>query len=98
MYEPTLPLTMQGAETALTEGMREIEAGETSFDLAATTVVDSVSVAILLAWQRAGQMRGGRLEFRNLPIELRSLATLYGVAELLGFAPEVAKEYAPQRH
>jgi phospholipid transport system transporter-binding protein len=40
-------------------------------------------VALLLAWQREAQARGARLTLSGLPAALRSLATLYGVDELI---------------
>lgn len=79
-------LTIASAKTALAEGVAAIEAGQTEFDLAGLTSVDSASVAILLAWQRAAQERGTRLQFLNPPASLLSLAGLYGVAQLLPFA------------
>ena len=83
MYLANLSLTMQESRAALESGLRAIEAGETSIDLAAATAMDSTGVAIMLAWQRAAQARGARLEFHNLPPVLVSLAALYGVEDLL---------------
>lgn len=94
MYQPDFPLTMQETGVALTEGLRTIEAGETIIDLAAIAVVDSSGVAILLAWQRAAQARGAKLDFRNPPAALCSLAALYGVEDLLRLEPE----HSPPRH
>ncbi len=95
MYQPGLPLTMQTAKSALAEGLRAIEAGKMDFDLAMATAVDSASVAILLAWLRAAQARGMMLDFRNPPAALCSLASLYGVSELLQLP---AQETIAQRH
>jgi phospholipid transport system transporter-binding protein len=85
---------MQDAGQVLAEGLRALAAGEAGFDLGAVSAADSAAVAILLAWQRAAQARGVNLEVRNPPPALRSLATLYGVDELLPFA----REFAQQRH
>lgn len=86
MTSPSLVLTIASARTALAEGLAAIDAGQTEFDLSGLTSVDSASVAILLAWQRAAQERGARLQFLNPPASLLSLAGLYGVRELLPFA------------
>ncbi|MEA5097624.1 MAG: STAS domain-containing protein [Burkholderiaceae bacterium] len=83
MLETALPLTLQNARTALAEGLRAIEAGQTAFDLSRVEALDSAAIAILLAWQRAARARGTNLDFHNPPSVLCSLAALYGVAELL---------------
>ncbi len=98
MYQPENPLTMQGADTALTDGLRVIESGETAFDLSSCESVDSAAVALLLAWQRAALMRGANLTFENPPANLRSLATLYGVEDLLHFHPEDSQKSSLLRH
>ena len=54
-----------------------------TIDFSAITAVDSSAVALLLEWRRQALARGKTLEFVNLPPNLRALATLYGVAELI---------------
>ena len=83
MYQASHAMTTTDAATALTAGMQAIESGETDFDLAAVTAVDSAAVAVLLAWRRAAQARDARLDFCNPTEALCSLAALYGVSELL---------------
>ena len=95
MFQPSQPLTMQTAQSALAEGLHAIEIGQTDFDLAALSVVDSASVAILLAWVRAAHHRGVTLGVHNPPAALSSLAALYGVSELLQLP---VQETAAQRH
>lgn len=93
MYNANLPMTMNSANAALAEGLRLIELGETSFDLAAIEAVDSSALAVLIAWQRAAQARGGRVDFSNPPDALTSLAQLYGVSEILNLPEhEIAQE------
>ena len=79
-------LTFANAEAALAEGLRAIESGRDEFDLAGMTSVDSTGVAVLLAWQRAAQLRGMRLRLLNPPPGLLSLSESYGVSALLSFA------------
>jgi len=50
-------------------------------DLAEVTEVDSAAVSLLLEWRR--QAQNTTLRFANLPTALKSLADLYGVAELI---------------
>lgn len=83
MFRPTLTLTVNTAKTALEAGLRAIESGQTEINLAQLTAVDSAAVATLLAWQRAARERGTALKFSNLPVNLKSMIELYGVADLL---------------
>jgi phospholipid transport system transporter-binding protein len=76
-------LTATNATAVLAQGLAAIEAGQTEIDLAGLQTVDSAAVAVLLAWQRAAQARNASLKYRNLPANLCSLATLYGVEGFL---------------
>jgi ABC-type transporter Mla MlaB component len=40
----------------------------------------------LLEWQRGAKARGWQVRYANLPANLRSLAEVYGVLELLSLA------------
>jgi phospholipid transport system transporter-binding protein len=53
-------------------------------DCAAVAAVDSAAVAVLLALTRGATARGAKLDFANLPAPLLSLASLYGVEEIIG--------------
>lgn len=83
MYHPTQSLTISNARPALHAGLEAIASGQTEMDLAGLTQVDSAGVATLVAWQRAAQERKQSLVFHNLPHNLKSLAWLYGVADML---------------
>lgn len=48
---------------------------------------DSSAIAVLLECRREAQIQGKSFSVRGLPERLRSLAALYGVAELLPAAP-----------
>jgi phospholipid transport system transporter-binding protein len=98
MYQPSIPLTMLSARTALEEGLRVIESGETSIDLAEVSGVDSAALAILLVWQRSAKARGTELNLSNASSTLLSLATLYGVSDLLKFSSGDSGEVGSQRH
>ena len=69
----------EAGESALASGARVV-------DLAKVTDADSSAVAILLAWVRAAQEREQDISILGTPDNIRSLATLYGVAELLPLA------------
>lgn len=77
---PMVITTVSGLREA---GEAAIVAGAAVVDLAAVSDADSAAVALLLAWLRAAQERGQPLAISHAPDSIRSLATLYGVAELL---------------
>jgi phospholipid transport system transporter-binding protein len=83
MFQPAETLTVDSANGALEAGLRAIADGQAEIDLARLTAVDSAGVATLLAWQRAAHDRQKPLHFTNVPANLRSLAELYGVADLI---------------
>lgn len=83
MFCPAEALTVNTAARVLEEGLSAIAAGQLEFDLSQLKTVDSAAIATLLAWQRASAAGGKHLIFRNFPPNLRSLADLYGVSELL---------------
>ncbi|RFP24600.1 STAS domain-containing protein [Duganella sp. BJB488] len=76
-------LTVLNASAALERGLAALKAGQTVFDLRHVLTVDSVAVSVMLAWQRAAQDAGIKLELKNLPPALQSLTKLYGVCSLL---------------
>ena len=75
---------MGNAAEIVAAGLDAIERGDASFDLSPVATCDSSAVAVVLAWQRAARARGVTLELSGLPAGLASLATVYGVAPLLG--------------
>ena len=52
-------------------------------DLSKVETVDSAAVSLLLSWVRQSQHHGIALSFANVPQNLSSLASLYGVLDLL---------------
>jgi len=75
---------MANAGEIAAAGVEAIRAGDASFDLSAVGSCDSSAVAVVLAWQREAAARGLPLQLSGLPPGLVSLATVYGVAPLLG--------------
>lgn len=78
------PLTIRNAAAVLEEGRKLFAVDGVAVDLAEVTEVDSAAVSLLLEWRRAAEGRNQRIEFLNLPDNLKSLAELYGVTDLLG--------------
>jgi phospholipid transport system transporter-binding protein len=84
---PLESLTFQTARGALERGLAALRAGQTVFDLNSVKLSDSSGVAVLLEMQRQARKAGVAVSFINLPLSLRSLATLYGVDALLAESP-----------
>ncbi len=82
-------LTLETAKTAslLFNGQLHAVAGDRLVvDLAQVEAVDSSAVSLLLQWSRQARENGVQLSFVNLPTNLRSLANLYGVTEVLSIS------------
>jgi phospholipid transport system transporter-binding protein len=78
------PVTIANVQSLLEEGARRIQGPEVTLDLAGVTEVDSTAVSLLLEWRRQAARASRSLRYLNVPRNLRSLAELYGVTELLG--------------
>lgn len=79
----TVPLVMANARGLLDAGRAFLKPGDVLFDLAAVIEADSSALAIMLGLVRAAAPLGASVSFCNVPAGVRSLADLYGVAELL---------------
>ncbi len=77
------PLTIDNITAVLEESARVFNGPQLTIDLAEVTEVDSSAVSLLLQWQRAARQAGRTVTFANLPANLKSLAVLYGVADLI---------------
>lgn len=78
---------MESARQLFDEGAALQQRFPRIVDFAGVDEVDSSAVALMLAWLRAAEARDARLSFINLSPQLRSLTTLYGVAELIPTTP-----------
>jgi len=57
-----------------------------AIDCAGLKDFDSTVLTVLLAWQKQLQLDGRQIGIQNAPEKLRVLASVYGVAELLGLS------------
>jgi phospholipid transport system transporter-binding protein len=82
------PMVIANARTLLEAGRLVLRARmlPTELDLAAVAEVDSSALSVLLAWLRTADEHGFALRIAHPPASLISLATLYGVSELLPLA------------
>ena len=76
-------MTLSAAKGLLAEGKTFLSRADAVFDLAGVTDVDSSGLAVVFGWQRAAQQLGKNIRIANPPHNLRSLADVYGVSELL---------------
>jgi phospholipid transport system transporter-binding protein len=74
----------------LTQACGRDDAATLAVDASGLQRFDSSALAVLLACRRAAQADGKGFELRGAPAPLLALAALYGVADLLKFAPPQA--------
>ena len=80
------PITVGSVVELLAQGNGLFTAPQVTVDLAAVTEVDSSALSLLLEWRREAGRNGRSIRYVNLPANLKSLAKLYGVTDLLGEA------------
>ena len=80
------PITVDNVVALLALGNGLFGAPQVTVDLAAVTDVDSSALSLLLEWRREADRNRRAVRYLNLPANLKSLAQLYGVTELLGEA------------
>jgi phospholipid transport system transporter-binding protein len=79
-------ITIDNVTAVLEESARTFVAPRLIIDLSGVSEVDSTALSLLLEWRRSAAAAQRVIAFTNLPANLRSLADLYGVSELLGAA------------
>lgn len=77
------PLTAKEVSGLFAEGAPSFEGGECIVDFAGVESIDSTALGLLLSWLRAAQRAQAKLTLTNVPSNLRSLASTYGVATAL---------------
>jgi phospholipid transport system transporter-binding protein len=76
-------LTMATVQTALAEGRQLFDGPQVQVDLSRVTEVDSSALSLLLEWERVASRGGGTMRYTDVNANLKSLAVLYGVNDLL---------------
>ena len=77
------PMTMANAPALLAAGRAALQPGLMVFDLSAVREADSSALAVMLGWLRVADASRSTVRFARIPDGVRSLAELYGVADLL---------------
>lgn len=67
-------------------GLEQIDRNGLIVDLSAVEESDSSALSLLLEWHREAKARGFSICYANLPENMRSLADVYGVLELIPVA------------
>lgn len=77
--------TIDNAAALLDSGLAQLSAEVREVDLQGLDDVDSATLGLMLEWQRAARAQhNAQLRFLNVPDNLKSLALLYDVNEMLG--------------
>lgn len=76
-------LDMNTVPVLFATGMKHLVSDDLQVDFSRVEAVDSAAVAMLLGWTRAAQQGQRELRVTSLPVDLLSLARLYGVDDLL---------------
>jgi phospholipid transport system transporter-binding protein len=76
-------LTMATVQTALAEGRQLFDGPQVQVDLSRITEVDSSALSVLLEWVRVASGGGRTMRYMDCAANLKSLAVLYGVSDLL---------------
>jgi phospholipid transport system transporter-binding protein len=76
-------MCMPQVESLLDESASIPATKEIEIDLAAVSDVDTATISLLFEWIRQAHSRKCKVVYTNLPENLESLATLYGVLELI---------------
>ena len=90
MASIALPARITMAEASATLAMLQpllAAADAPVIDAAPLAELDTAALAVLLDCRRQAMARGKALQVVGVPAKLRQLATLYGVADLLGLQP-----------
>lgn len=82
-WQPTAALTFDTAAAMREEARRVLTDGALRIDLGQVPQADSAALALLLDICREAAARQQAVDIVGMPAGLRSLAELYGVAELL---------------
>jgi phospholipid transport system transporter-binding protein len=75
---------MGNVTAVLEESSKLFASSNLLVDLAGVTEVDSAAVSLLLEWRREAAKANRRIDYANVPANLKSLAELYGVSHLIG--------------
>lgn len=74
---------MDNANAILNQSNAFLMTDAIEIDFSEVTDVDTAALSLILEWQRRAVASNGTVSFTNLPANLTSLATLYGVTDFI---------------
>jgi phospholipid transport system transporter-binding protein len=80
------PVTLDNVTAVIREGRDAFAGADAVVDLSGLENVDSAAISMMLEWMRDAARNGRRVRFAGLPENLRTLAKVYGVLEVLPLA------------
>ncbi|HEX6829084.1 MAG TPA: STAS domain-containing protein [Burkholderiales bacterium] len=80
------PVTLENVTAVVQEGRDAFAGSDVVVDLSGLANVDSTAISMMLEWMRDAARGGRRMRYANLPENLRTLAKVYGVLEVLPLA------------
>lgn len=84
MWNLSGDVLMDNANSILVESNAFLmDKDEIQVDFSEVGSVDTAAISLMLEWQRRAMASHCQITFSNLPANLSSLATLYGVAEFI---------------
>lgn len=79
-------VTMDNVKSLLEAGLQQLNPELKEIDFSGLEEVDSSAISMVLEWLRVSQSRDLQLRLVNMPDNMKSLASLYGVLELIPFS------------
>ena len=76
-------VTMGNVKSVLEAGLQQLGPELKEVDFSGLEEVDSSAISMVLEWLRVSQSRNLQLRIVNMPDNMKSLAALYGVLELI---------------
>lgn len=77
------PLTFESVPLLWQEGLQLVGRQPcVTLDLSGVTRTDSAGLAVMIEWMRAAKQQNGSIRFRNVPMQLRAIASATGVEHL----------------
>ncbi|HXZ97585.1 MAG TPA: STAS domain-containing protein [Burkholderiales bacterium] len=76
-------VTMSNVKSLLEAGLQQFNPELKEIDFSGLQEVDSSAISMVLEWLRVSKKRDLKLNILNMPDNMRSLASLYGVLELI---------------
>ena len=79
-------VTIKNVKSLLEAGLQQLSPELKEIDFSGLQDVDSSAISMVLEWLRVCRSRNLQLRVVNMPDNMKSLASLYGVLELIPFS------------